>query len=341
MDYRVPAAENGFLALYQLGRELPISEEFSKILSDGSSCDLTVARRCLSEHQEWVERIETIAALNKRSSIGMPGDFQGFSHAKTTKQCFEILLLKARLAAESGDENEAHRYVSSAGNLVDHLRKVETPTMLTATVVLLMDVEIERSIFSTLLPALGKSADLEIWRQQLNRRRNSIPELADALRGEWHTGADYWAFPMLAMSGQEGDLPDVEMVLRLYSSWMSDCVAKLPSLAFSEIESSLPRPQNGSGLSKAGREMFDTLTLGFSHWLKGYTRVTVVSAQYQAAMDLLIMEKAGAKLVADDAARVARDPVSGGAFQFDAASRMVSEPAGSKTPDVTPLALPW
>ncbi|MDD2766112.1 MAG: hypothetical protein PHE83_19285 [Opitutaceae bacterium] len=133
----VPDDENGFLLLYKLSGgglalcDLPLSTEFKQILRYNTPWNPEIARRCLAEHAKLVSRIEHIAALNTRSSaIKMPPDYVGFINTRSGKTCFDILMVKARLAAEAGDENETLRLIGAAGNLSSHYRDVETPSLL-------------------------------------------------------------------------------------------------------------------------------------------------------------------------------------------------------------------
>ena len=337
----VAAEDNGFLQLFLLGRDTLVSEEFSQVLSDISSCDPELAKRCLAEHAELVAKAERIGSLRARSSTGMPEDFDGFIAARPAKQCSDILLLKARLAAEAGDENETLRLLSAVGNLAEHFRGVETPTFLSATVVVLIDLGREGIAFSTLLPALGKSADLERWKSLLSERPVSTAELANIHRGEWQTGADFMAFPIMAVSGRLGEMPDAEAVMHLYSSWVNEVVTKLPTVALADVEPVLSLPTASSKLSEEGLEMLEVLTDGSKAWIKGYVRAAAVHGQAQAAMDLLILEKSGVRLVAEDAARITHEPVGGQPFVFDPAKREVSVPQDFMALEIVPLRLPW
>lgn len=341
-EHPVPDQENGFRLLYELGNgALPVSEEFSQILSKVSECDQEVAKRCLAEHAEVVAKVEHIGNLQMRSSTGMPNDYIGFISARAGKQCAEIALLKARMAALAGDEEEALRWFSAAGNLADHYQKVEAPSLLSATVCTLIDLLGQNVAFKSLLPALGKSADLDRWKALLWRRDYSTTELAHLLRGEWQIGADFMAFPLLAQSEKQGEIPDAEAVMRLYSSWTNDVITKLPSLGLADVDTVL-RPLIGtSKLSEEGRGILDVLSIGLAGWESGYARAAVVLAQGQAAMDLLLLEKSGTKIGAEDAGRITRDPVSGQPFVFDPAKRELSRELGDDDHKIEPLALPW
>lgn len=340
--HQVPDEENGFRLLYELGKgSLPISDEFAQILSEVSECDLEVAKRCLSEHSDVVAKVERIGSLQTRSSTDMPEDYIGFISARAGKQSAEILLLKARLAAVAQDEKEALRYFSAAINLADHYCEVEAPSLLSATVSILIDLSSQTIAFKSLLPALGKSADLEQWKALLCRREYTTAQFAHWIRGEWQNGADFMAFPLLAQSEKQGDIPDAEAVCRRYSSWINQVITKLPSLGLAEFETALPPLTATPRLSKEGHDILEVMIQGLDRWGKGYVRAAVVRAQGRAAMDLLILERSGTEIMADDVRRITVDPVSSQPYAFDPTKREIAVPSHSASMEILPLALPW
>ncbi|MEO7098581.1 MAG: hypothetical protein ABI162_04410 [Luteolibacter sp.] len=332
----VPAEENGFLLLYQLGSALPISEEFKKILADRNGWDPETVKRCLAEHAEVVGKIEHIAALPTRSSANMPADYIGFINAIPGINGSRMLLLKARLAAEAGDEEETLRLLSAAGNLGFHYHDIEAPSFLCETIAVLVNRAIEDLSFKTLLPALGKSAHLNRWKSLFGRKIYSAAELAKMMRGEWNNGADFMAFPLLAVSEKTCEMPDAEETLRCYSAIYSQCVSDLPSRSLADLMNyKIVCPGGVSHLSEEGRGIIDTISTGDESWFQGYVQAAAVHQQHQAALDLLILEKAGTTLTPADANRITREPVSGLPFVFDAVSRKLS------APKLDPLTLPW
>ena len=140
----VPDQENGFLQLHLLANSdegLPVSSEIYSLLSEPNGWNAKAAARLLEEHSELVNRIEHIAALPRHSSSNMPDDFDGFIRARNGKTSSDILLIKARLAAEAGDEAETLRLVAAVQNICSHYREVESPNFLGETVTVLVDRE--------------------------------------------------------------------------------------------------------------------------------------------------------------------------------------------------------
>jgi len=344
--------ENGFLLLCNLTnhkdpatRHLPISDKFERILAEQSAAgepkpwDPEAAEHCLAEHGELVSRIEHIAALTNRSSSNMSPEYSGIFNARAGKTSCDILLLKARLAAEAGDDTETLRLVAAAGNLGSHYHGVESPSLFSETVVILIDLEIRRIAFKSLLHALGRNADLDRWKAVLGNRSCTPSDLAAVMRGEWDIDADFMTFPVLIAAARSHQLQDPEAVARAYTSWINTCVTRLSSVELSDMATAISQPAATSNLSKEGREVISSLADGIAGWTKGYIRAAACLAQFRAGLDLLVLEKSGVTLA--DAGQVTRDPVSGSAFLFDADKRTVAAPPGTAALNVEPLALPW
>ena len=265
----------------------PLSEEFRRFLKGDAPWDADAAKRFLTEHAELVERIEKIAALETRSSENMPASYEGFFGARAVITASEILLLKARLAAETGDSDAFFRSVSAASNLGAHLQKIESPTLLCETVHLVIDLNIKRATLNILLPALGKNADLSRWKSTFAATSHTPSNLAQAMRGEWNTDSEHLVFPGMIVDARNGNLPDADAVAHAYSSLFNAWVTQLPTLSLAQIESFSPQVDI-SHLSDPGREWVEALP-GFEAWSKNYLGSAVHSSQLQAALDLLIL----------------------------------------------------
>ncbi|HEX7262042.1 MAG TPA: hypothetical protein VF258_09520, partial [Luteolibacter sp.] len=321
---------------------MPISKELEQILDEQTPWNPETAKRRLAEHAELVAKIEHIATLSTRSSSNIPSDHRGFTQVRAGINGCRILLLKARLAAEAGDEAETLRLVSAAANLGSHYHDIESPSLHDETVAIPVDLNIHRATFTTLLPALGKSADLVRWKSVLGRKVYSSGEFAKVLRGEWHIGADFMVFPMLGVMKQSGGLPDAEATAHSYSFRFNQSIADIPSRSLADLMNYDFQAAGGvSHLSEEGRSIMDLNSTGYNAWPQCYANQATIQQQYQAALDLLILEKSGATLTPADASRIAHDPVSGSPFVFDAASRQISTPTGTVTSTPDPLTLPW
>jgi len=256
-------------------------------------------------------------------------------------QGWDILLLMARLAAEAGDETETLRLVAAAGNIASHYHDVESSSLYGETVVILMDLDLNGIAFKLLLPALGRNADLARWKAVLWKRDLTPTDFASVMRGEWNADASFLTLPILLRMAKNHELPDSEAVARIYTAWFNSCVTRLPSFRLADMADALNLPADISLLSKEGRDVIKSLSIGLSSWTRGYVTAATRQAQSRAALDLLILEKSGASLTTAAAGQVTRDPVSGSPFVLDPAARTLVAPPSSVASSIEPLALPW
>jgi hypothetical protein len=350
-EHPVPDDQNGFLLFFKppwalSGDELPLTKEFEHFLlqqDDKIPWSPEIAKRCLAENAHVVAQIERIASLKTRSSANMPAGYNGFVGARTPMRSVYILLMKARLAAEAKDEKETLRLVAAAQNIASHFREIDTPTLLGETVTNVINCTIHQEAFKHLIPALGRDADLTQWRSVLAPRSYTPAGFAKIMRGEWHAMARFFLFPSILDPNNPDVPPDAEALAHAYASSYSMQVTRLNTMNFEEFTrqdneySSAPFTQ----LSGKSRQIAKALFCGSKAWATGYIRVASISAQYQAAFDLLILEKSGRKLVPELAAEVTRDPISGTPFLFDPATRVLSPPPAAAKLYVKPLSLPW
>lgn len=342
--HRVADDQNAFLMLFELDAFIkdldpPLSEEFRQLLNGTTPWDADAAKRFLAEQRNLVEWIEKIAALETRSSEDLPASYNGFIGAGSGKIASDTLLLKARLAAEAGDEQGTLRAISAASNIGAHYQRIESPSLLSATIQIVLDLNLKKVALKTLLPALGRDANLSLWKSAFAATSYTPSDLAHVMRGEWNTGSDHLVFPLLIADERNRHLSDAEAVARVYSSLYNAWVTTLPTLSLAQIESFSPHVET-SHLSSEGRKYAEVL-VGKEEWFKGYIRAAVISSQQQAALDLLMLEQDGVTLGAADAARVTHDSMTGLPFFFDPAKRELLAPPDSAMLDVDPLVLPW
>ena len=201
------------------------------------------------------------------------------------------------------------------------------------------DLSLKKAALNTLLPAIGRDADLSLWKAAFAATSYTPSDLAHVMRGEWNTSSDHLAFPLLIADNRNRNLSDVEAVAHTYSSLYNAWVTTLPTLSLAQIESFSPHIET-SHLSGEGRKYVEVL-VDTGEWFKGYVRAAAISSQQQAALDLLMLEQDGVTLGAADAARVTHDPISGLPFVFDPVKRELLAPPDSAKLGVDPLVFPW
>lgn len=345
----VPDERNGFLNSYKLAQQMQIgimrvSPDLSSLLKTGTPWDAAAMRAELAEHRELVERIESIAAMPSRSQSELPKSNFGFhSGMPEIKLCADVLIAKARLAAEAKDEEEALRLTASSLNLASHLDQVEAPTFSLSSAAMLLDFGVGESVTSWLLPALGPEADLPRWRAVLASRPDYTPDsYSRILPGEWQILMDSVFMPYVLMNVADKPADEAEAFYRALSS---QYVSRMRTLSGQKAGFLLtvPRPPLPAyPLSAEMRRLMDIHWDGSENWGKGYARAAATRAMTLAALDLLILEKSGTTPTADSVSKVALDPISGEAFSFDPQTRtLTTPPTFPKDIEVKSVTLPW
>jgi hypothetical protein len=104
----------------------------------------------------------------------------------------------------------------------------------------------------------------------------------------------------------------------------------------------LPPTPSPDKLSPESRELLGLFQVGAGKWGMGYARAAAARARTLAVLDFLAMEKSGTALTAESVSKVNPEPLSGEAFLYDPATRIVSAPAAiAGDVAVKPATLPW
>jgi hypothetical protein len=342
------AEENGLLRMHVLaggsaGGYLPMSQELRDFLEGRTEWDAERVRGLLEEHAELVAEIIAISELPGASVGGMPEGFLGFISARTWKQSTDLLMALGRLAAEDGDEERARAHTRQAQALAGLLRGMDVPNLLGETVVVLVDLSIQKQMLAHLLPAVGPQADLAAWRELVHSRDYSSEVFAGLMRGEWHTVCEHFLLPALVDPRHPQHPPDSEALARAHAAAFVRTVNGLPGTELGALASGgFPLLEvEVRGLSSESREIVETLQIGSTAWAKGYARAAAMGAFYDAGMELLAREKAGETLGPRAGESLTRDPIDGRAYQYDPAHRTLTRLAGGVFDKDEVLALPW
>ena len=342
------AEENGLLRMLRLagdpaGGGLPMSEELRDFLEGRTEWDAERVRSLLEEHAELVAEVIAISELPGASVAGMPEGFMGFIPARPWKQSADLLMAMGRLAAEDGDEQRARAHTRQAQALAGLLRDMDVPNLLAETVVVLMDLSIQKQMLAQLLPALGPQADLDGWSELVHSREYSAEVFAGVMRGEWNTVCEHFLLPALVDPRHPQHPPDSEALARAHAAAFVRTVSGLPGTELAVLaEGGFPLLEvEVRGLSSESREIVETLQIGSKAWAKGYARAASMVAFYDAGMELLAREGAGETLGPRAGESLARDPIDGRAYQYDPAHRTLTRLAGGVFDKDEVLVLPW
>lgn len=344
-SHPVPDSENAFLQLHLLsGSDYSgpqLSTEFQEILNSETPLDTDAAKRCLEEHSNFVSQIEEIAILETRSSSNMPDDYCGFISARVPLNGVKVILLRARIAAEAGNENEALRLVTAAARLGAHYREIEHHSLLSETVAVLIDRWVRHHTFEYLLPVLGQGVDLVRWQNLLNQHDYSAATFATVLGGEWFISARYLLYPVILDPSNPNAPKDAKALARTYAANFS---SQIESTSKKQLVDLLTYDEKAfsdyEDLSEDSQEIAGMFMIGARAWAKGYVHTGLSVAQYDAAMELLIIERKEGSIGAEAAERVVHNPINGEAFEYDPVSRTLSAPSISKDQETERLILP-
>ena len=343
-ERNIPHEKNGYLRAYKLAK----SEEIAELRASGVSKNLSnqagdfdaVAVRAELENYEEVDHaIIEIAELSERSSVPLPGGSIFEFPAGELKAMSDYLLLKSRVAATEGDGKSALKYISLAVNLNNHLRDIEHPSLLSETVVILVDLGIRSTVFIHLIPTLGGQLDLDAWRSVLKPPDYTPSRLAFVLKGEWFAFSREMSQTVF-IPGETETLPDPEYFCMVYAGQFSEIIMRLQSIDSKEMAESCSffSPTVPEDLSSEGK-LFVEMVSGVMDWRKGFSRASVLVAQYDAAFDLLIRERNGMDLSGLKETFVV-NPVTELPFDYDPLTRELSDSGLPSGCEIDPLVLP-
>ena len=342
---RLADEENGYLEiyLYPLGEGKELAKQpWGEMLSHTKDkFDAELAEAALAEHAEFVAWVERVAVLPGSSSLNMPAGFGGYAPTRLVMASVEVLLVKGRVAAKRGDEDEALRVVGLAKHFLEHVSKAGPVCLLDEPVLILCYQTIQNQVIQEVLPLIGRGADLGRWQACVPKRAFSTASFAELLRGEWHVAVEYLVLQSLREDEHFQD--DPEDFARAFSADHHYFVTEVPGRPLTDIADAAKwtLPSSSSGLSKHGK----LLAAGESWfpWAKGYLLKASVQAQHQAALELLQLERSGATLDVSSSALVTVDPLRGLPFEFDPLSRTLKHPDVSAMEPYSydPIELPW
>ncbi|MEO7100988.1 MAG: hypothetical protein ABI162_16650, partial [Luteolibacter sp.] len=213
----VPDDQNGFLKWLEFSERwktthgpgvssLVLPKELDQYLNHEGPWNAEVTKTWLAQQKALVDEIRTIGLMPDESVNGIAVDRWGFIPARLARSCAQSLMLEARLAAEQGDTATALESIKAAKGLADHFTGVETPTLLGATVQILLQRGLEKFTFTELLPTLpAGQLDPIAWEKVLNPVVSPPSEFARYMKGTWSATTRQYVLPMLL----DAEDPDV------------------------------------------------------------------------------------------------------------------------------------
>lgn len=339
---QVPVEENGFVQMHYLvaGNSLmwfPRSSQLMDVVMGRATADAEI-RSALAGEKDTVARLEKVAAMKRWSSLDLPaGDFW-FVPCGSYINAGKILLVRARVAAGEGNEEEALRLAGLVRNLADRFHDLDAPNLQTETVSLSLERTLQETIMKDLLPTIGRNADLAQWRALVGQDRYSPRELADVMRGEFQIVARNLLLPMVVDEQNDYRPRDGMTVARVYATSFDELVRSILSSDLKELQSvpGMRQPREYPNLSAEGRQILETLFVGAPSWIQGYIRTAYRADLNNAVLDMVVSEQRGVKAETPE-----KEAPGGGVFVFDPQRRTLALPASLAKLEIAPVALPW
>ena len=339
---QVPDSENGFLGILIIKSDPRLHDlQKSNITEklDQSVINADEVERDLEIYREIGAEIERIASLPERSTENLPIPFEWLLPSVDFKIMSDYLLLKARLASIRKDEREAFRYIEMASNLGEHLNGIEKPSFMSETVLVLTRLALRGVVMNQILPELGQEVDLNKWRHLLEPRIANGDRLSSLIITELYFF--HHEFSYLLFTGGTDAVPDPEAFCKAYVACTEAVVKQYRGVDFLDLPKvKLPSLKLfDKNLSRESLEMENVMSFGSRSWIKGFVRSAVVETQTDAALDLLIREKAGEDLSKLTETYV-HNPFTGKPFAYDPTGRVI--PAVPEADGgANELKLPW
>ncbi|MEO5913486.1 MAG: hypothetical protein ABIS50_04585 [Luteolibacter sp.] len=339
----IPDDQNGFLKWLEFSERLKkssgldspnlgIPQDLVHYLNDGGPWNAEVARAWLSQQKSLVDEIRAIGLMPDSSVNDVAVDRWAFTSARLAKQSAECLMTEARLYAEEGNAAAAMESIRAAKGFSDHFTEVETPTLLAATVRILIQLELENRVLTEIMPALpAGQVDPTAWESVLNPTVSQPSEFTRYMKGVWSATTRQYLLPMLFDPEDSYQLPDGGDMLDAYSSLFVETVRTHEGAALTDLPTlNMPSDPDVSQLSLRSRKILEVLSVGGGAWRKGWDRSQSATVMTQAAFAIM------------EGQPIPRDPVYGKDYQWDPATRQLSMPAGKEFEGMTikPITVP-
>ena len=326
---QVPDDQNGFLKWIEFSERCKLSSKngeastlgipkaLTDYLREEGAWDSSVARSWLAENAALLAELRAIGLVPDRSVNGVSIDRWGFIDARLARDCEQALMLESILAAKEGDAATAFESIRAAKGLADHFSQVESPTLLAATVRILLQLDIESRVMNDIIPSLPSGViDPAEWEAIIKPTVHPPAEFGRLMQGEWSVGIRYYLLPALLDSENPHSAPDAGDLLDDYTMKYAEIVRMHESATIQDLESlKLPAMTVNPDLSRQSRMATEDMFVGAQAWRKGWQRAQLVSALTQAAFAIMKGQP------------IPQDPVYGQNYQWDPATRQLSMPA--------------
>lgn len=329
----IPDDENGFLqwldfcgqhradsSSKSIGRVLiTLPDDMREMIDGAIEWDTELMTGYMVNYAELLAEITRIGLMPEQSTAGISVDRWAFLNGIIGINSVRLLCAAARLAAESGDAEEALMNARAGLGLARNLIQVETPSIVAGTIAYTMQLRIYETSINDLLPILTLDpVAVREWREAFT---SVAPADLSSLML-----AEYWAcirgvvIPMQLGASNYPDKIEINDPDALYDAYARKQLgamtyvksASAAELFESEGVSELVRKLE---VPEESRELMDSLHFGIDVYLRGWTRCDALFRQYDAALAILAGDEPPVELL------------TGKAFLFDAKTRTLTFPS--------------
>ena len=327
----VPAERNGFLKWLELAERFPadpsrpgnqpdkaldVPKVLINHLNGKGPWDRDAARSWLAEKKELLDQIRSIGLMPEQSISGIDIERLGFPSIRFAYSCAEALLIDARLAVEEGNLAAAMESVRAARGLANHFIEVETPSLIYATVQIVIDRQVQSYVLSELMPAVPlEQLDPAAWEAALNPQVAPPSTCGRVMKGDWNVMSREFLMPTLADANDPKYPCDPEALIDYQAnSYLMKIRAYDRDSPTDWATVAAPSTLDDSNLSRNSREIAASLYVGINAWSMGMARAQSQSGMTQAAFAIMKGEP------------IPMDPIHGMPYQWDPATRLLSAP---------------
>jgi hypothetical protein len=275
------------------GAKLHLPDDVQQILNGKKDWDAATISAYLKHNSDLMSELVRIGLMPDQSAKGISVDRWGFMSLNIVKQSGELLCADARLAAETGDSMRALERIQAAMGLARLLTQIEAPSLTTETGSILVKLTVLEKSMKHVIPALKLTeAEATEWRVALGHTRE--PDISNTVRGEFHATLRGLAIPIIVTRPEEISdtrIPDTDA---LYDSLAQHHLGLIETAQMATHKDLWLKqagfdllPQNHENLSAEAQKAVGMLALGWSIYMKGWTRAAAINRQYDAAMALL------------------------------------------------------
>ncbi|MDQ8192312.1 hypothetical protein [Roseibacillus persicicus] len=325
VEYKnISPEENGFLKFLDFyermaasdTENLNLSNELNRMTDEEAEWNPDLFRTWREQNPDILADLLAIGLTGEQSVFGIEVSRYSFLGARTAMNGTDALLLNARLSLDEGDTVTALQSVRAVRGLADHFTEVETPTLLSATISILINHSISRYALTDLLPAVPpEQADPSAWEEALRPQLAPPSEFARLMVGEWHVISQEYFFPALSDSLDPKYPSDPGALIDYYASnYLNVAQAYSSNHQPDWISATSPGFSSPALLSRESRKHAEIFSTGAEAWSKGYQRSNHQTAMVQAAFAIMKDEP------------IPADPVYDLPYQWDPATRVLSPP---------------